>query len=92
MNFGDELSGWSGRAHVAIENLLKRNVATVEVFCGFVVLLDLGSIDVDTGEESLRARIGQNLRIEFPVCVCGCSTPDRTGCGTGVDTNFELAL
>src|SRR5215469_11020142 len=53
MNFGDKFPGRGRRAYVAVENLVEWDYASVKVPGGFIVLLNLGAVDVNSGEESL---------------------------------------
>src|SRR5437588_430469 len=59
---GEERPRVSRRRHLTLQHASERDVLAVEGALRFVILLDDGAVQVETGEQTARARVGQHAR------------------------------
>src|SRR6185437_687654 len=70
----------------------ERYVMTVKGARIACVLVDNSSVQVDTCEKSLAARIGQQFRLHRQVGRCGCVSSHRAGRCRGIAADLELGF
>ncbi len=76
---------------MTVENLLEGQVVAVEGAGIFRVLVDHRTIQIDSGEQALAARVSEQLRLEGQVGGRCCIATNRA-CGGGcIAANLELA-
>jgi hypothetical protein len=80
------------RKNVALKDLFETVWSSVETFCVIRALAYHCAVEIDSREETLAARIGQQFGIEFPVRSGLRIAADRTSRSSSVAANLELAL
>src|SRR5947209_14199378 len=91
VDFSHKLPSRSWSTDLAIQDLCERHLFSIQVIGSLVVLLHLGAVDINTCEQALRVRVGQDFRIQLPVSVSRCFTANRTSGRACVNANFEFA-
>src|SRR5579859_655775 len=78
------------RWNLAGKDLLAAHVLSIKCFDRVLVLMNHSTVQCDSTENALAARVGENRRLQFPISTCCRIATNRTGCGRSITANLEL--